>query len=539
MKVLEVIRKVQHLYKNDYFQLLCKQDKVYIEVFTAGFQIKGFDQVLKDVPRVALTQFTNLKNALQCSHNQAMEIGILKPRVEIVLSQERIEAKVRLNVTGTELEISLPEITSEISEAIERNHITQGVLDEVLRSGLKAQEDILIAQGIYPVNGEDAVISYYTLSERNPIIQQDGTVDYYEMNFLDEVKKGEWLGEKIIAGLGTPGQTVTGEMLPALKGKDKQLYYDKATIVEVAEGDKMVLRAQVDGAIVNVNGIITVQEVLIIEGDVGAKTGNIDYDGSVMIKGTIKDGFSVHATKDISVLCEMGLGSIDSIVSRTGDIYIKGGIFGKERASIQAAQNVYIKHANECTIEAGGDIHIGLYAIGCKLTANNIFLDKNRGRIIGGQAYAKAQVVTAFLGNEAERMTSINIGGFDRAAVKKELDELDEKFRQLVIVRDRLQRDVEVHEALFEKIVEVRTKNEAAEYEAVRSKYEQIGRFLYAMDERRNELTAFLKTKGEGEVTIIRKVFPKTSLQIKELQVDIEKNTTGVFFVKDKKLFFE
>jgi uncharacterized protein len=530
---------MQRLFENDYFNLQYAQDKVYIEVFKAGFLIKDFDQVLQAVPRIALTQFANLRNALQSIGNQAVEIGILKPRVEIIVSKDLLEAKARLNVTESELKESLSDITSEILDTLERHKIIEGVLTEVLSAGLKARDEVLIARGIHPLNGDDAAIRYYSMSERKPVIQQDGTVDYYEMNFLDEVKKDDWLGEKIMAGVGTPGRTVTGEMVPAMQGKDKTLYYDKATVVEVDEGDKIVLRALVDGALAIANGNITVQEVLIIEGDVGSKTGNIDYDGNVTIKGTIMDGFSVHATKDISVLSDMGLGSIDSIVSHTGDIYIKGGIFGKERARIQAAQNVYLKHANDCTIQAGGDIHIGLYAIGCTLTANKIFLDINRGRIIGGQIQAKVQVVTAYIGNEAERATSINIEGFDRAAVKMELDELEVKIRQLVIVRDRLQRELEMYEVSFEKIVEERTRDETAEREAIRSKYEQIRRVVLSMDERRNMLTAILKTKGEGEVAIMRKAFPKTSLLIKDLQKDIEETTAGVFFAKDKTLFLE
>ncbi|MDB5055485.1 MAG: hypothetical protein JWM44_3535 [Bacilli bacterium] len=530
---------MQNLYKNDYFYLLFGQDKVYIEVLEGGFQLKDFDQVLYDFPRISLTQFTNLKNALQFIRNQPMEIGFLKPRVEIILSKDLLEAKVRLNVTEAELEENLPEITSEILEILDEQNVTEGVLVDVLKAGLKSREEVMIAQGIYPVNGDDAVISYYQLSERKPVIQHDGTADYYEMNFFDEVKKDEWVGEKIIAGEGTQGRTVAGELLPAMLGKDKTLYYDKDTIVEVNEGEKIVLRALIDGALVKVNGSITVQEVLIIEGDVGSKTGNIDYDGSVTIKGTIKDGFSVHATKDISVLSDIGLGSIDSIVSRTGDIYIKGGIFGKDRALIQAAQNVYMKHANECTIQAGGDIHIGLYAIGCKLTGNNIFLDRNRGRIIGGQIQAKAQVVTAFIGNEAERTTTINIEGFDRAAFKQELDELVDKSRKLLIVMDKLQRELEVYETSFEKIVGDKTLDEIVEYEAIRSKYEQIRQIVFSIEDRRNALVAFLKTKGEGEVAIMRKAFPKTFLQIKELQKNIEKITSGVFYVKNKTLFFE
>jgi uncharacterized protein (DUF342 family) len=530
---------VQNLYKNDYLYLQAEQNIVFVEVFKLGFQLKEFDQILKEVPQVALTQFTNLKKALQTIHMGAIEIGIIKPRLEFILAKDLLEVKARINLSMAELENAHAEIVAEIMDYINNNHITEGIQHEMISSGLLPGDEVVIAKGISPIPGQDAKVTYYTLSERKPVIQQDGTADYYEMNFLDEVKQGEWLGEKILATAGIPGVTVTGQEIPASSGKDKPLYYDKATVAAVKEEDKIVLYAKINGAFARLNGNIMVQEVLIIEGDVGSKTGNIDYDGSIIIKGTINDGFSVQATKDISVLSTMGLGSVDSIISRTGDIYIKGGIFGKEKAFIQAANNVYLKHANECTIQAGGDIHIGLYAIGCKLTGNNIFLDINRGRIIGGKIQAKAQVVTAFIGNEAERSTSINIEGFDRAILKKELDDLNEKHQKLMVIMEKMKRELDAFEESFEKIVEERTAADEAESELIRSKYEQIRRIILTIDERKQALMTFLKTKGEGEVTIMRKAFPKTSLLIKDFQKEIEKSTTGVFFVKDKNLFFE
>ena len=530
---------MQNLYKNDYFYLQFEQTKVFIEVFKLGFQLKDFDQVLREVPQVALTQFANLRKAILLIHNEAIEIGMIKPLVELVISKDSLDIRARLNVSKEELEANLVEITNDIMVFIQNSNITEGILHEVIHGGLVVGQEVIVAQGIPPIHGEDAQVTYYTLSERKPVIKQDGSADYYEMNFMDEVKKDEWLGEKTLPSVGIPGRNLLGEELPATSGKDKPLYYDRDTVAAFEEGDKIVLRARINGAFANMNGNIMVQEVMIIEGDVGSKTGNIDYDGSVMIKGTINDGFSVQATKDISVLGSMGLGSIDKIISRTGDIYIKGGIFGKDRSVIQAANNIYMKHANECTIEAGGDIHIGLYAIGCKLTADNIFLDVHRGRIIGGKIKAKAQVVTAFIGNEAERSTSINIEGFDRAILKRELDELDDKHQKLTLILNKLKRDVDLFEETFEKIVEERTAADYAESEAIRSKYEQVRRVIFTMDERRNQLMTFLKTKGEGEVTIMRKAFPKTSLSIKDFQKEIEKSTTGVFFVKDKNLFFE
>ncbi|MDQ0883233.1 hypothetical protein [Peribacillus sp. V2I11] len=41
------------------------------------------------------------------------------------------------------------------------------------------------------------------------------------------------------------------------------------------------------------------------------------------------DHFSVTATKDISILSELDVSNVKEIKSKEGDVFIKGGIFGK------------------------------------------------------------------------------------------------------------------------------------------------------------------------------------------------------------------
>ena len=49
------------------------------------------------------------------------------------------------------------------------------------------------------------------------------------------------------------------------------------------------------------------------------------------VKGTVEDNFSVVASNDLEILGDYGVGAADKISSREGNIYIKGGIAGKNR----------------------------------------------------------------------------------------------------------------------------------------------------------------------------------------------------------------
>ncbi|MBT2645881.1 DUF342 domain-containing protein [Bacillus sp. ISL-34] len=77
----------------------------------------------------------------------------------------------------------------------------------------------MIAKGIEPVHAKDAVVTYFKRSARKPAVREDGKADYYDMSFLEEVKRGDWLGEKIPASSGEMGRRIIGEI--ALPRKER------------------------------------------------------------------------------------------------------------------------------------------------------------------------------------------------------------------------------------------------------------------------------------------------------------------------------
>ena len=136
---------------------------------------------------------------------------------------------------------------------------------------------LVIAKGQEPVPGKDAIIKYYKRSERKPTIRDDGKADFYDMNFLDEVKKGDWLGEKIPPTNSIPGRTITGEFAIVENGKNKKLQFDEKTVAAYKEDGKIILRSLIDGVVEFHAGKISVGNHLVINGDVGVETGNIQF----------------------------------------------------------------------------------------------------------------------------------------------------------------------------------------------------------------------------------------------------------------------
>jgi uncharacterized protein (DUF342 family) len=519
------------IFKNEYFSLLKDDNKLYISVYRAGYKMREFNNLLLDMPTVQLCNFTDLKNSLDEASGLKIHIGNIKPRIEVSISADEMEAKLKLNITAKEFAESKISISSEIIEELNKADVVSG-LDKLFNKPITVQKEIIIAKGIKPQDGEDAVIRYYEIQEKKPVVKEDGTVNHYELNLIDNVRKGDWLGEKIHPTEGKPGKTVTDKLLPARRGIDFTLKYDKKTIEEYEEDNKTILIALTDGAVKFEGDKIKVDSHLIIPGDVGYETGNIIFDGYVTVKGTVKDGFSVTAKNDISIQSNMGLGVINKISSKEGSIYIKGGIFGKNVSVIEAKKSVFVKYCNECRIIAGEDINIGFYALDSNLKAKKIIMDPIHGKIIGGSINAEIQVITGVLGNRSEKKTYINISGFDRVAIKNELNQLLEKYKDTLDEVTKVKRQIEKFELSMSGAEYINSK----EYTRYVRKYESILEEIKLLDEYRKRLQQILETKGEGEVDVTKAAYPETYIKIKNMQKKIDSIVSGSFYAADKQI---
>lgn len=520
------------IYKNDYFCLTDEDHDLWIDVYVPGFDIRDFDNIIAKIPTLQLTNFVTLKKALAIPPEEPVCIGKVKPPIEVIIAKNELEARIKINMTKKEMEQKGKNLSSDIITALNENGVTEGILSEVIYGPLQVQKEIVVAKGTLPTEGNSSRITYYKLSSKKPVIKKDGRVDHYELNLIDNVKKGEWLGEKIPPTEGNPGKTVTGKVIPARKGRDFPLKYDPKTVEEVEENGHLVLRARIDGAVKWEDDKIKVDNHLIINGDIDFDTGNINFEGSVTIMGTVNDGFSVTAKNDISIQSEMGIGAIKKIESLEGSIYVKGGIFGKNVAKIQAKKDVFIKYCNECSITAGENIHIGFYSLDSTLNAKNVYFDPDNGKIMGGEVCADIQVIAGVVGNQMEKKTSIHVRGFDRLAIKAEFDRVLDDYRMMLTQAGKMKRQLEI----YENNLEGAEYGSLTEYNEYLKKYLDILDRIRNIDEQRKKLQKILETRGEGEVAIFKAAYPQTVLKIKQMEKRIRTIVRGNFFVVDRTL---
>jgi hypothetical protein len=232
--------------------------------------------------------------------------------------------------------------------------------------------------------------SFPLVRDLKPKEREDGTVDYYNLNIVENVKEGDLLCVRTPPTSGMPGMTVLGTVIPAKPGRDRPLPAGKNT---KASPDGLSLYATISGQPFFDGRVVTVQSIFEFTGDVGVGTGNINFVGNVIVKGNVQAGYRIEAGGSIDIL---GVVEGATLISG-GDVVVRSGM--KNRASVQAEGNVTTRFVESSTVYTGGDL-IAESLIHSKITCrNNITLSGGKGVILGGHILAGHSVSARTIGS--------------------------------------------------------------------------------------------------------------------------------------------
>lgn len=294
-----------------------------------------------------------------------------------------------------------------ISEGIDLDAINRAIADGSACA-------LVIARGREPEHGKDGWLESLLpeARDRRPKVDESGRIDYRNLGEILVVHAGDKLMRRHPPTEGTAGLTLLGIPVPARPGKDV-MYAANLAGVAIDPADPDLLVASVTGQPVQVAGGMTVEPVFSV-GEVNTASGNIDFDGSVVIKGDVTTGMTVRTSGDI----EIG-GMVEAATLEAGgSIVVKGGVMGslgrKEEAEhhIRCGGSFSAAYAQQARIEAGDSIFIDDTAMQCELSAANHILvgDKRRGHIIGGRAQATMSIKGKILGSPNRVSTQFFIG---------------------------------------------------------------------------------------------------------------------------------
>ncbi|MEY8745031.1 DUF342 domain-containing protein [Paenibacillus tundrae] len=346
----------------------------------------------------------------------------LEQCLSIFLSEDKSKAYLEV----TKIEDGFTCTLDDLEQYIDSKGIKYGILRDALLSFASHPETYLntqckIAEGIAAVAGEDGYIMVLVdmedSNERRPQESEDGTVDYKEVKRLNNVRSGQIIAKQIPPTEGEVGKAVTGVEIPFRPGKEARFKVGKNVVVNP---DGTAMYAALDGLVTKTEGNkLNVFPVYEINGDVDYKIGNIDFVGTVVIRGNVLTGFKVKAAGDIRVVGGVEGAELES----GGSIEITGGIIGYNKGHVQAGHNVKCSFIQECYVDAGEDVLVSQSIMHSNIRAGRqVICAGTKGLIVGGTIQAGEKVSARIVGNSMSTVTTIEVGVLPR--LRNELNDL-------------------------------------------------------------------------------------------------------------------
>lgn len=317
---------------------------------------------------------------------------------------DKMSASVRI-YPGSEggSEMSVAEIVGDLAARGVKFGIKKDVIEDLIANP-RYCEDVIVAEGLPAEESVDGYIEYLfdTDNKRRPTLLEDGSVDFFHLNVLQACAVGQELAILHKPHKGENGTSIDGAVV---KSRDpKAVAFKYANNMHINEdGTKLI--SDSDGTVSLISGTVFVNNSLTFE-EVSTSTGNVEFDGSVVIEGNVATNFEVKVKGDVTVN-----GVIEgAYVEAGGNIIVAKGVNGMEKATLKAGGNIIAKYLENVTASAGGYISSEAIMHSNISAGGDIIVDGRKGMLSGGRATAGGQVEVKTLGSEMATDTIVEVG---------------------------------------------------------------------------------------------------------------------------------
>lgn len=400
-------------------------------------------------------------------------------RINFDVSKDRMEATIagfnKAYYDDPSFQVSPDWVQLELKRCLIPTAITDEVLKNLIEA-IKKHEDlngVLACRGVPGVGGKAPYLhqSYKDAAGRSSGSDLDsGSLDIREMQQRMTVKSGQLVAE---IRYGTPplmGKNIYGEDVAGPANDD--------LIIRVGDGiqqrDNGRFFATADGIPLVEAEAISLTKVLVHNGDVNLRTGNIRFDGPVEIKGSVDNGAIVETTGDLIVH-----GTIRGAqVICQGTLTVKSGITTGNTGKVTSRGDLQAEFIENSNITCGGNLVVQKALLNSQVIVGGTIRVAGKGGVIaGGRIISKDSLYTSNLGFKRGAITTLNVGVDWRAARaadirKARLEKLQKRqtddrqaLRELVqkSKAQMTQRHKEMKEELQERLTRMRGIAEKAE----------------------------------------------------------------------------
>lgn len=420
----------------------------------------------------------------------------------------------------------------DIKELLENSGIVFGIQEDSINKSLEAGTfniPILAAEGKHPVNGKNARIEFLVNVNKKIIpkfIGEEESIDYKDLSIVENVEEGQKLAEKIDASEGEEGITVFGDRIEAKSGKDIDFKEILGDNVKISEDEKFILAA-INGQVVLKGKLLSVEPIFEVSGDVGPATGNINFIGSVFVKGSVSDNYSIKAEGNIDIQGTVGKCDLEA----KGDIMVKLGIQGNENSFVKAGGDVIAKFIQFSNVESGNNVVVTEAILNSNIDADNrIILIGKRASASGGRLRALNEVNGKVLGSQAGTRTLIETGV--SPAKRRAIEEMEREKAELDIAIEEIERGVKS----LEQAAKVK-KLDDEKKEQLKSLREQLEQSNSRREEvvlnRESMIQQIDMEKVESTISAGKEMLSGVDLVIGSAEFSIRQNYKAITFYED------
>ena len=391
---------------------------------------------------------------------------------------------------------------------------------------------VKVAEGTAQQQGTPGYFEYHfdTTVNRKPTIRPDGTADYMSIKTIETIQEGDVIATYHPAVQGSRGMSVRGQILepkpvrdlPPLIGRG----FDRSS-------DNLTYTAKITGKIEVNQGKINISPVHEVKGDVGIETGNIKFNGDVIVHGGVHDGAVIDAAGNVVIH-----GLIEDCDIRAGkDLFLLSGVKGNEKTIIDCRGSVTAQFVEYAIITCGGDISADYFFKSKVSCDGHIELNGNNASIIGVYVSAVQGIEVNDIGNSFGTNTNVAVGVDVELAAEYEI--LAKKIQAISSNVLKIKKGIEE----FDKLGEERGINYKEDPRRMQLLRVRIRDEAVVLEETKklNRLREVIKSGQGATIKVFRRIYPGSSISIDDHhvsildiheRVEIEKSEEGVKLVK-------
>jgi uncharacterized protein (DUF342 family) len=445
-------------------------------------------------------------------------------KIDVTLSNDYYAAYLTLHLLEKEATLTL----SDLKEALAKKNVVFGIKESVLQQLADNPRNVdtqLVAEGIPHENGTNAEITFLIdyQHEVKPKLEEDGSVNFKDMNYIETVKRGAILATKTQPTEGKDGTTVTGKKIHGKMGKDAPFKIGKNVSVS---RDGSAILADTEGVVKMDDGRVSVLSILEIDSDVGLGTGNIDFNGEVRVKGNVISDFEIKAKDQLIIN-----GLVESArLTSGGDLIINGGIQGNDRAVITTDGNLISKYIINAKVIVKGNIEADTIMHSEVICDGQVILKGRKGSLVGGITNVKEAIDARIIGSEMGTQTRIRLG-IDQEMIL-EFQRVSEEMKQVKENLTKLQQA----SSLLEK--KLRAQPDDAKTSALlkntRDNIERYRANLQELADKNETISEKFKTARDAKIDV-GTLYPGVKIQISSDYMNVKDTFKNVTIKRSQK----